>query len=153
MKMNANWWSVPVLLFALAATPLAHAQKMYKWKDEKGVTHFSENPPPDGRQAEKIEVKPVGGDRPAVPPPETWRQKELESKQHKAKAEGADEISRKRAEEKREEKCRAYKQELDTLTNTQRLFRLNDKGERIFMEDKERNERIEDAKRMIRDNC
>jgi hypothetical protein len=140
-------------MLVLAAAPLAQAQKMYKWKDEKGVTHFSENPPPDGRQAEKIEVKPVGGDRPAVPPPQTWRQKELESKQQKAKSEGADEISRKRAEEKREEKCRVYRQELDTLSNTQRLFRLNDKGERVFMEDKERNERIEEAKRMVRENC
>ena len=145
-------WSVPILFCALAA-PLAGAQQMYKWKDEKGVTHFSENPPPDGGKAEKIEVKPVGGERPTLPPPETWKQKELESKQQKAKAEGADEIARKREESQRAQKCQAYRRELDSLTNGVRLFHLNDKGERVFMEDTERNQRIEEARKMIRDNC
>ena len=145
-------WSVPILVCALAA-PLAFAQQMYKWKDEKGVTHFSENPPPDGSKADKIEVKPVGGDRPTLPPPESWKQKELQSKQQKAKAEGVDAIAKKREEEKREERCRVARQELDSLTNGVRLFRLNDKGERVFMEDSERNQRIEEAKRAIRDHC
>lgn len=129
------------------------SQQMYKWKDEKGVTHFSENPPPDGGKAEKIEVKPVGGDRPAVPPPETWRQKELESKQQKAKTEGADEIARKRDESQRAQKCQTYKRELDSLTNSGRLFHLNEKGERVFMEEKERSDRIDEAKRIIRESC
>ena len=146
-------WSVPIFMCALAAAPIAVAQQMYKWKDEKGVWHFSENPPPDGSKADKIEVKPVGGERPAVPPPDSWRNKELESKQQKAKAEGADAIAKKREEERRAEKCRAYKAELDNLTGGVRLFHLNDKGERVFMEDKERHERIEDAKKAIRENC
>ena len=145
--------STLVVVFAFVAAPLASAQQMYKWKDEKGVWHFSENPPPDGGKAEKIEVKPVGGERPAVPPPDAWRNKELESKQQKAKSEGADAIAKKREEERRAEKCRAYKAELDNLTGGVRLFHLNDKGERVFMEDKERHERIEEAKKVIRENC
>ena len=30
-----------LIVCALAAVPLAFAQQMYKWKDEKGVWHFS----------------------------------------------------------------------------------------------------------------
>ena len=33
--------------FALAATPLL-AQTVYQWKDAKGVTHYSDSPPPKG---------------------------------------------------------------------------------------------------------
>ena len=142
-----------LIVCALAAVPLAFAQQMYKWKDEKGVWHFSENPPPDGGKAEKIEVKPVGGERPAVPAPDSWRNKELESKQQKAKVEGADAIAKKREEDQRAQKCQAYKREMDSLTSGVRLFQLNDKGERVFMEDKERQERIEEAKKAIRENC
>ena len=131
----------------------ATAQQMYKWKDSKGVTHFSENPPPDGSKADKIEVKPVGGERPAAPPPDSWRNKELESKQQKAKAEGVDAIAKKREEDQRAQKCQAYKREMDSLTSGVRLFHLNDKGERVFMEDKERQERIEEAKKAIREYC
>ena len=147
--------SIPTLLVvcALAAAPVASAQQMYKWKDEKGVTHFSENPPPDGSKADKIEVKPVGGERPAVPPPDSWRNKELESKQQKAKTEGVDAIAKKREEDQRAQKCQAYKREMDSLTSGVRLFQLNDKGERVFMEDKERQDRIEEAKKAIRENC
>ena len=145
--------STLVVVFALVAAPLASAQQMYKWKDEKGVWHFSENPPPDGSKADKIEVKPVGGERPAVPPPDSWRNKELESKQQKAKTEGADAIAKKREEDQRAQKCQAYKREMDSLTSGVRLFHLNDKGERVFMEDKERQERIEEARKAIRENC
>ncbi|WP_374585909.1 DUF4124 domain-containing protein [Pseudoduganella sp.] len=45
-----------VLLLLLTASA-AHAQ-MYKWKDERGVTHFTETPPP--ASAKKAEVKNYG---------------------------------------------------------------------------------------------
>ena len=42
------------LLLLLLTASAAHAQ-MYKWKDEKGVTHFTATPPP--ASAKKAEVK------------------------------------------------------------------------------------------------
>ena len=142
-----------LLSVCLLAAPLlvseALAQQMYKWKDAKGVTHFSENPPPDGAAAEKIEVKPVGGERPAVPPPTPRPQKEPEAKPTKA---AADEAARKNDEEQRAQKCRTYKRELEVLT-AGRIFSTNDKGERVAMEETERFQRIDEAKRIIRESC
>jgi hypothetical protein len=42
---------MPVLLVPamLLSAPLA-AQQVYKWKDASGVTHFTSDPPPKGRQ-------------------------------------------------------------------------------------------------------
>ena len=48
-----------ILVAGLALSTAAPAQKMYKWVDEKGVTHFSENPPPDGTKATTVEPKAV----------------------------------------------------------------------------------------------
>jgi Domain of unknown function (DUF4124) len=48
----------PILLLALAFFCLGAAADtfIYKWKDDKGVTHFSESPPPNVN-AEKVGIK------------------------------------------------------------------------------------------------
>ena len=52
-----NVFSVPTLLVLLALSTGASAQ-MFKWVDEKGVTHFSDQPPPPN--AKKAEIKAGG---------------------------------------------------------------------------------------------
>lgn len=42
----------------------ATAQTVYKWTDDQGVVHFSDNPPPRGQQFEKQDISPP-------PPPPT----------------------------------------------------------------------------------
>lgn len=57
--------TLALTLAALLCAASAGAQ-VYKWKDAKGVTHFSDTPPPSAR--EKAEVKNYGGDLgPALP--------------------------------------------------------------------------------------
>jgi glutaredoxin len=57
---------LPLMLAALVCTAGASAQ-MYKWKDDKGVVHFGDNPPASAR--DKAEVKTwTGADAgPALP--------------------------------------------------------------------------------------
>lgn len=62
-----------VVLFAIAALVCAgdaNAQKFYKWKDADGVTHYTETPPPEGQQADRVAVNaapaaPIEADEPA----------------------------------------------------------------------------------------
>lgn len=52
------------LLLALALLPLAaHAGEVYTWKDARGVTHYSDSPPP-GRKAT---TRPMNDRRPPAP--------------------------------------------------------------------------------------
>ena len=55
------------LLPALALVALPAAAQMYKWVDEKGVTHYSEKPPADGR-GKALDIK-TQDPRPAAPKP------------------------------------------------------------------------------------
>ena len=41
------------------ASGLAQAQQMYKWKDDQGVVHYSDAPPPN--KAKRVEVKDFSG--------------------------------------------------------------------------------------------
>lgn len=51
----------PIVLLGLLAASIATsgqaAEKVYKWKDAAGVTHFSDAPPPKGTQFENVQVK------------------------------------------------------------------------------------------------
>lgn len=50
--------SLLVLCLALAIPPLA-AQTVYQWKDAKGVTHYSDSPPPKGATRRELRT-PAG---------------------------------------------------------------------------------------------
>jgi len=63
-----------VLSALLLSAPLA-AQQVYKWKDAAGVTHFSSEPPPDGRyearEVDHHQAAPVAADADAAATPAT----------------------------------------------------------------------------------
>lgn len=75
-----------LLSLALAAFAPAAIAVIYKWVDEKGVTHYSQNPPSDGK-ANQMETKPSGPAEAPSASPQNWKQRELESRQKRFKEE------------------------------------------------------------------
>ena len=52
----------PIALLALLLCAGTAGAQVYKWKDDKGVTHYSDQPPPPSAPARtKVEVKSFGG--------------------------------------------------------------------------------------------
>ena len=140
-----------LLLAAVLCAGAAHAQSMYKWVDEKGVTHFSDTPPPDGaKNATKIEVKTTQPDRPMV---DNWRQRDIESRQLRAKQGVEEEKARQEEEAQRPKRCSNAKSRYDQLTSPKNLYRLDNKGERVFMEEKERAAELASAKEDMARYC
>ena len=128
----------------------ASAQTMYKWVDEKGVTHFSETPPPEGAKgAAKIEVKPIAPDKAPV---DNWKQRELESKQRRVSESAKEEAARK-DEAQRARRCSNARNRVDKLTHAASVYHLNEKGERVYLEEKERAQELEEAKRDVARDC
>ena len=140
-----------VLAFALAATGV-QAGTMYKWVDEKGVTHFSEDPPPDGK-AQKIDVKPLpsSSNAPATHP-QDWRARELELRQKRLDKERAEKRSQHDASE-REARCLRAQRSLDQLNRQRPLYEVDKQGNRVYMDDKERAAEIESVRRAVEANC
>ncbi len=47
-----------LLILLLGASPLLHAGEVYRWVDERGAVHYSDQPPPArARQAQKVKGK------------------------------------------------------------------------------------------------
>ncbi len=140
-----------LLLCACLVAPCALAQQMYKWVDEKGVTHYSETPPPDGTKgASKIEVKTPTPER---APADNWREREAQSKERRAKQGVQDEQERMKEDSQRASNCRRAQRQADTMTHPGGVYRLNEKGERVFMEDKERSAKLDEAQQDIARYC
>jgi len=91
-----------LLFLAALITAAAVAATMYKWVDEKGVTHYSDAPPPN-QKSQRLDTQaapPPTSTEGATPPGESWQKKEEEFKQrHKARQQQLDEDIKKRQRE------------------------------------------------------
>ena len=152
MPHAATRRAVILLVAAIAATP---AWAIYKWVDEKGVTHFSQDPPPDGRKATKVEPKVTPpSSTPAAPT--DWKKKEQDSRKQRIERDQSDEAAKAKAHNEaaeRANKCNRAKRDLEVLNRQAPVYSRNERGERVYVEDKDRESEKAAARRIIEANC
>lgn len=138
-----------------AAMAFAPAHGIYKWVDEKGVTHFSEHPPPDGRKATKVEPKVTPPSSPAAKPVD-WKQRELDARQRKLEKEQKEDF-RKATEHnegaRRQNRCAYARQQVGILSTQVPVYSTNERGERAYLEDRDRAAELAQWKREIEATC
>lgn len=144
-----------LIALAVAAAAVLPAHAIYKWVDEKGVTHFSEYPPPDGKKAEKIEPKvtPPSSDVKRV---DNWKERENELRKKRIEQDQKDEYQKAKSQNEaaeRKYRCNYARRELNILEKQVPVYTLNEKGERVYMEDKDRPAEIAEWKRAISQYC
>jgi Domain of unknown function (DUF4124) len=144
--------SLLVLALALAAAPLASAQT-YKYIDKDGKTVYSDQPPVN------IDTKQLNiqsGSTTATPaPPKSAveRDKDLQKGRDEVRdrAKKADEVA-KQAEAK-EQACNAARSTYKTYADGGRIFKYDEKGERIVLGDQEIDDAREKSKRDMDEAC
>jgi hypothetical protein len=139
-------------LLALAAAP---AQAIYKWVDEKGVTHFSDDPPPDGSKASKIEPK-VTPPSSNAKPRDDWKAKSQEARQKEIERDQKDANDKARAHNEsavRQNRCAQAQRDVQVLESQRPVFTRNDKGEKAYVDDKERASELAASRRTVEANC
>jgi hypothetical protein len=144
---------IRVLLGSLLLAALPAAAQMYKWVDEKGVTHFSETPPPDGKGT-KVDVKPSGP--PASGEAPDWKQRDLDSRREriaKEQKEQAQQAKEHNAAAARKNRCAQAQRELKIVQAPRPVYTVNEKGEKVYLEDADRMREIEGWKERVRNNC
>ena len=163
---------LPALAFGLAlllAAALQPALAQYKWKDSRGQTHVSDQPPPrdipDKNVLQRPTPRPAAAEATAAAPPASAtgsrlvagerQDPELEQRRSRAEAEAkaraqADE---QRASAQRAENCRRASQHLATLSAGTRLVRSNEPGERVVMDDAMRASEMAQARGVMASDC
>ena len=161
---------LPLLLMALVVAPDVCAQ--FKWRDANGRMVYSDQPPPTSIPSDAVLQAP--GLRPAAERPGTTgdaakatgatagspsatstADRELEFR--KRRVERA-ETERKSADEAAKARqvaaaCEETRAELRTLESGMRMSRVNERGEREFIDDAQRAARLDAARKSSREHC
>ena len=152
-------------LLALAClAPPAFAQ--WKWRDASGRITVSDLPPPRGVADRDILQRPTqpvprAAEAPAsaaalvVPAAKPSVDPELQARKKAAdQAQAAkDKAEAQREAELRQENCRYARGHLATLDSGQRMARVNEKGEREILDEKQRAAEAERARSVIASDC
>jgi hypothetical protein len=150
VKRNSNLFRALPHFIALVLIAGAAYGQVYRWVDEKGVTHYGAQPPQDAK-AREVEDKlatPPG----AAPREEDWQQKEREFRQRRIQS-GEAEAKKEQESERRRMLCNQQRDLLARLQRAPRTYQLNDQGERVFMNDSQRESAIARQEKMVTQYC
>ncbi len=150
-SLGQAWPLVAVAVAVLAAAPVAAA--VYKWTDASGRVVYSDQPPPGNAKVETLNAPP--------PPSNPNAAKELAEKNaelrqrqsQRAESEKKADQARTDAQTRRTQ-CVQVQGHIGQLSATQEIvYRVNEKGERIAMDDATRRKEIEQLELWLRENC
>jgi len=165
-----------LLWIAAAAAGLlvqAPALAQYTWKDAKGQLHASDQPPPRDvpdkdvirRPAARAAAQPAAGTAQAASGPASAPSRPVaasapvdpELQQRKARAE-QEAKAKAQAEEQRlagvrAQNCQRARAHLATLDSGSRLVRINERGERVVVDDNTRAQEAAQARSVVATEC
>lgn len=132
-----------VLLVVCFMLPQAELQaQVYKWVDEQGKVHFSDQPPRENNAAEmeKVEIKtrPISGDQPA---PSAEQRRQRQQQLLKTMAEDRQALEQQREEKRQAKKkqqavCARLKKRKEKALWATHFYHVNEQGERVYDDEK-----------------
>ena len=143
-----------LLLFGLVSVN-AHGD-VNKWVDDNNQTHYSDQPPPSNTKVTPLitTTTPATAASP-VSAPKSLAERDAEYKKaQKAKEEAAQKTAKQQEEARTRQKfCADTRANLKILEDNQRIMAFDANGERSYLDDAARQQRIEEARKAISTNC
>ena len=131
------------------------AEGIYKWTDENGQVHFSSKPPDNDNSATEINLPKNKLNTIPVTSEERKRKQQnliralTEERQLKEEARA----EKKQDEAKRKRQCLVAKDRLKSYERANLIYNLNEKGERVYMSDKDRDRSVAEFRRKVSELC
>jgi hypothetical protein len=136
----------------LWALLLPASAQVYKWVDEKGTIHYGERPP-QGKKAQEVEQRLANpGSAPGKAAQPSWKEQDLEFRKRRIETEQT-ETKSKQQEAANRQACNQSRDQLAQMRLARRLYRLDEKGERVFQSDDERNASIARLEQLVSERC
>jgi len=156
-------------LIIFSSLSLVSQAEIYKWKDKDGTVRYTDTPPPSNIKQETMSGKKVvqpTGKEPLAPvasgqaEPSKAAQENANKEDAAAKTRQKNaEIEKKNKQEKeaqaklKAENCKAAKANFETYNQGGRVYKMNENGEREYMDDKDLQAGKEQAQKDINQNC
>lgn len=145
--MGPAWF---FLAFMAGALP-AQAQ-MYKCVDARGVTQYTDKPCADGK-GKAVDIRgqpPISGKVESHGSDVGGAEREFQGRRIERARE--EEATAAQAEQQKR-RCAAMHSQLDVLTRYNTISKMNEKGERVYMDDATRNAQLEQLRAAIARDC
>ncbi|WP_166646103.1 DUF4124 domain-containing protein [Halospina denitrificans] len=145
-----------IILIATLTPALLQAGEVYRWTDESGNTHFSENPPSDvdatpmNVQTRSPETK--GNDRAPAQEPDSQQEGDQESGEPDEAASEEEQRDQEAIERIRRRNCETAKEALKTLEQNARL-QVEENGERRYLSPEEKEAKRKRYEKVRKENC
>lgn len=146
------------LSFAVMALTMASgamANEIYKWTDDDGSVHYGDRP--SGAATEQRLAMTYTRTNSSTVKQRVEARVDARTAQEESRAEAAAE--EKEAEEnaaiaaERERKCERSRTRLETYLQSRRLYRTDDNGERVYLDDEQRQDARKKAEKQVAEFC
>lgn len=144
MRTTPTLALLSLALTAVLASVSSSAEEYYKWVDDQGVTHYGQRPPKN-TAASRGETS-IGHSAPSHYPSEQFTDNQKENT-------SAAKSTEKQQNQKDPERCKAAKDNLNTINTSSRIKVKGEDGQFNFLTPKEIAERKKDAQKAIGESC
>jgi hypothetical protein len=132
----------------------AQASGIYKWVDEQGNVHYSQDP--QGQAAEELKLKipkSSGGDSSSAQGDHQDAQSADKASSGDAQAKAEKQAAAEDQKEAKAKNCQISMKRLATITAGGRLYEVNEKGQRLYWDDDTRKAKLEEAQKNVDEWC
>ena len=146
-----------VALAAMAATfaTAAIAEDIYKWTDTDGNVHYGDRPTGSDNE-ERLTISYKRTNSASVQKRVQGRQDAASARRDAtaAAAEEAKTAAEAAAEaEEQQKRCDTYRAQLEVMVQSRRLYKEDENGERVYLDDTQRQEARDKTENLISENC
>lgn len=145
-----------LLLFLLLLSGSVYAGPD-KWVDEHGEVHYSDHPPKNQTNVEQLHFPDKPGAPPADNPYGRKSTAEMEADFQRAKA-ARDQEEKKEEKDRadaqtRQANCAGARNNLRLMEQSRRMFKMDQNGERVYMDDNQRQQQLDAAQQAVNQYC
>lgn len=139
-----NMFRIAVLIMGFWSLSLPAADSIYKWVDEDGSIHYSDQPPPQVYKTEKVRVDSGPSDhgvREAQERATSLTTEQQTSQDQRTATREQERLQTKLEQVKRDDRqrrCLKAHEELQSLDHHMPIYYIDEQGEWVFLDDKER---------------
>ncbi len=153
--MSKNQLKICLAALALSVSGAVVAEEIYKWTDAEGNVHYEDRPSGNATE-ERLQVTYNRTNKAAVDSRVQKRvdyqaaREEARSEAQKAKLAADEERA---AAEAKAAKCTDYRAKMKTMLEARRVYREDENGERVYLDDAARAEARQKAEEQIKEYC
>lgn len=146
---------IALTALALGAGSVAAASEIYRWTDDDGNVHY-EDRPTGAATEERLDISYRRTDNDVVRQRVQARldaQATRDEERSVAAAQEQEQAEKAAADEARQKKCESYRARLETYVQSRRLYRTDDNGERVYLDEQETEDARRKVEELIAENC